>query len=313
MAVYTKLKKSEIKKLAKKFKLKVLNYAPVQGGACNSNYLLETNLGNYMMTLVEERNEEESMILGKLLLWLEQHQFKTTPLRKLKNGNIMGNFSGKPVLVKKYLSGKVIFDLNKKKLRQIGKRLGKLHRIPIPDFVLDHHYYEKPVFNSVFGAGIDPEFEKWLKNRLYYFEAHLPKTMPRGLIHGDVFADNVLFKKNRLKAIIDFEEACNYYMVYDLGMILIGLCSKGTDLDLKRSGEVIKGYQKIRTLEKEEINNLQLFTEYAAVRTSNWRYWKYHLTAPNPERAEKHREMMGLAEHLRKMDKKVFLEMVFAG
>lgn len=311
MAVYTRLKKSEIKQLAAEFELEMLSYEEVEHGASNSNYLLQTTEGNYMLTVVEDRNLEETLQLVHLLQWLKKHDFRTTPIRKTKKGELTSHFEKKPVFVKKYISGEVIFDLNSKKLRQIGTRLGLLHQIPAPDFLATSHFYESPLFNKVIGVDIDGEYESWLKDRLNYFEAALPQNMPRGLIHGDVFPDNVLFKNKKVKALIDFEEACNYFLVYDLGMILLGLCAEGYDFNFKSAKAIMKGYQKIRPLKKKERKHLKAYTEYAAIRTSNWRFWKYHISAPNPERANKHREMMGVAEKLRHMKRKDFLKKVF--
>ncbi len=311
MAVYTQLSKSELIKLASKFGLKMHDFKPVKGGACNSNYILETDCGRHMLTIVEERTEEETAVLAKLLLWLKKNKYPTTRLRKTKNGINYETYSGKAILVKKYLKGKVYDVLNAEQIKQVGKYLGHLHSVPLPDFLFDSHYYERPIFLSVIGKGIDLEYENWLKNRLKYFDKFLPRNMPRGLVHGDVFGDNVLFGKKKLKAIIDFEEACDYFLIFDIGMTMIGLCMDGLEIIPDKARALIKGYQKIRPIKKEEMVCLQLFMEYAAVRTSSWRIWKYHIDAPNPERKNKHREMMAIAEAVRGMTKKEFLKTVF--
>ena len=101
MAVYTQLQKSEIKKLASKFGLKVKSFAPVEGGACNSNYVLETSEGRHMLTIVEERTQKETAVLTKLLLWLKKNKFPTTRIKKLKNGEKYFAYGKKAVLVKK--------------------------------------------------------------------------------------------------------------------------------------------------------------------------------------------------------------------
>ncbi len=311
MAVYTQLSKPELVKLASKFGLKMNDFAPVMDGACNSNYLLETDHGPYMLTIVEERNEVEAAVLAKLLLWLEKNKYPTTRLRKTKNGGNYETYLGKAVLVKKYLKGKVHDVLNAGQIEQVGKYLGQLHSVPLPGFIPDYHYYEKPVFYSVIGKGIDVEYESWLEDRLDYFNKNLPENMPRGLVHGDLFSDNVLFEKKNLKAIIDFEEACNCFLIFDIGMTIIGLCMYGSKIIAEKARALLKGYQEIRYLEKEEMLNLQMFMEYAAVRTSSWRLWKYHIDAPNPERENKHREMMAMAEAVRDMPKEELLKIVF--
>lgn len=312
MAVYTQLKKSQINKIGNQFGLKLKTYTPNKGGACNSNFLIRTkDKKKYMFTLVEERTKKESAALSKLLLWLKKNQYPTTPLVKTINKKNFTLYKNKAVLIKKYLKGEVYEQLKPKHLRQVGQSLAELHKIPAPDFLPKYLYYEMPKFKEVIGPGIDPFYEKWLKKRLQYFKNKLPDDLPKGLIHADLFSDNILFKKNKLKAIIDFEEASNYTLIYDIGMTILGVCLDDGKIIKKKTQALIKGYQKIRQLKNKEIKHLQLFTQYAAVLTSSWRFWKYHIDAPNPERKNKHREMMGNAEMIREMPKRVFLKMMF--
>ena len=181
MAVYTKLTKSQIKKLASKFNLQLKAFAPIQGGACNSNYLLKTKQGRHMLTIVEERSKKETIILCQLLLWLEKQGYPTTRLRKTKNGNIHTLFIDKPVLVKKYLKGNVITKMARMHVEQIGMAMAQMHLTPLPGFLPTYLYYEKPVFKSVIGKGIDKKYEKWLKKRLSHLKDKLPKGLPKGL------------------------------------------------------------------------------------------------------------------------------------
>ena len=311
MAVYTQLRKSCLEKLASRFGLNLRSFVHNEGGSCNSNFLLKTNKGRYMLTLVEERTVSESAVLAKLLRWLEKHRYPTTRLRKTKNNKYYRTLKGKAVFVKKYLKGKTCGALNAKQLKQAGASLARLHAVPLPATISDKLYYEDPKFEKIIGRGIDMAYEKWLKKRYAFFKKMLPTDLPKGLIHADLFADNIIFNKNKIKAIIDFEEACHYYLIYDIGMAIIGLCMmEGKIIEVKAQA-FINGYQKERKLTKKEIKHLQLFMEYAAVRTSNWRIWKYHFDAPNAARKNKHREMMATAEMIRKMPKKKFLKIMF--
>jgi len=144
------------------------------------------------------------------------------------------------------------------------------------------------------------------------------------LIHGDIFYDNVLFEGTRLKAIIDFEDAAYEDKVFDLGMAIVGLCREGQGIvpekarALEGQGIVpekaralVKGYEQIRELEEAETRALQLYVEYAAATVSCWRYWKYHIDVPSVENADKHRQMVRVAERVRNIPKARFLEMVF--
>ena len=128
---------------------------------------------------------------------------------------------------------------------------------------------------------------------------------------GDIFFDNVLFENNKIKAIIDFEEACNYYLIFDLGMGILGLCRTGEKIDLNKARALIKGYEQIRSLGVPERDSLQLFIEYAAIATSWWRFWKYNIHTPTPDLRNKHWKMVQVAKEVEILDKKHFLSIVF--
>jgi homoserine kinase type II len=132
------------------------------------------------------------------------------------------------------------------------------------------------------------------------------------LIHGDLFYDNVLFHNRKFKAMIDFEEICNYCKVFDLGMALMSICAADGKLNLENACALVKGYLDNGKLEEAERNALQLMVETAAVATSCWRFWKYNIHDPTPERAQTHWEMAQFAEHVRAIPKEDFTSQVFA-
>jgi homoserine kinase type II len=139
----------------------------------------------------------------------------------------------------------------------------------------------------------------------------MPSGLPRGLIHGDVFYDNVLFAGKKLKAIIDFEDACQYYKVFDLGMAVVGLCTSESKVELTRVRSLINGYQSGRMLDVVEKESLQLFIEYAAIATSSWRFWKYNIVAPHVGKSDKHWEMVNIAKDVSAIPKNTFMNTVF--
>jgi homoserine kinase type II len=308
MAVYTQLKKPEIVKILKEYDLKLKSFRPEKGGASNSNYLLKTNRGKFMLTIAEEQTKKEVKQWAKRLRWLAKHQFKTPLSIQTKTGKLVSNFQGKPVIIKEYLSGYSLTNAKRKHYVEIGAGLAKLNAVPLPEFMINRMVFDSPVYQSVIGKNIDPYYEQWLKSRLEFFKKNMPKKLPKGLVHNDLFLDNVLFENDHFKTILDFEDASDFYFIFDVGMAIIGLCFKNEKLKLKRAKAFLEGYQSIRKLKQQEIKHLQFFTEYGAVLMSTWRAWKYHIDAPNHERAWKHQEMMRMAKHIQKMKPKKFLK-----
>ena len=136
--------------------------------------------------------------------------------------------------------------------------------------------------------------------------------LPRGLIHGDIFYDNVLFTPDKkLAAIIDFEEACHYYKVFDIGMCIVGTCSRKGKLSLAKTKSLVDGYQSKRQLETLEKETLKVFAEYGAVATSFWRFRQHNITKPNEDKANRYLEMKWLADHIHVISKQEFKERLF--
>lgn len=311
MASYTQLKQSDIRKTIRQFGLTLVDFAPIDGGASNSSFSLQTDQGNHVLTVFDDKTGGFVMRLGQLLLLLEEVNFPTTRLRPLIEQQILPLCDNKPVIVKKYIDGSTQTALNEVMICQIGAALADLHQIPAPSFLSKEHAYGLEMFETVIGKNIHPPFESWLSQQHDYLTQNIPVDLPIALIHGDCFADNVLFEGPMFKAIIDFEEACQYYRIFDLGMGIIGLCTHGESVDLGKARALLNGYQQVQRLEESEKVALQLFVEYAAIATAYWRFWKYYIHAPQAGMGETPFEMKRLAQAIKEILPETFLEIVF--
>jgi homoserine kinase type II len=307
----TTLQLSDIKEIVRNYGLIVNHFEPFGGETANSSYLLETDQESYILTVFLEKTFTNVTKMGQLLLLLGEYKFPSTRLIPLLTGEPALLYKEKPIILKRYISGQVCEDLNESMLYQIGEAMAKLHQIPDLDFLPNQHAYGLELFSSVINCNINREYESWLEEQLRYFEQKLPSELPRGPIHGDLFDENILFDDENLKAIIDFEDACYYYKLFDLGMAIIGLCVDSEKFTLSKVHSLIKGYQQIRTLEKQEQESLQLFIEYTATATSYWRFWKFHIHTPQAEKTDKHWEMVNFAKEARNMSKSQFIFEVF--
>ena len=312
MIVHTPLSSEAVREIAAQYHLEVKTFAPLGAGSGNSNFLLETQQGKVILSLFEEQSEEQVIVIARLLQWLEQHGFTTSRLLSNTSGKRVLFHRQKPLLLKTYLPGQVYFDLGEVMLEQVGSALAHLHQIPAPGYLPDHIYYELPKFTQVIGLGIDPGYESWLEERIHFLPQHFPQDLPRGLIHGDLFCDNVLFEEEQLIALIDFELACQYFLVFDIGMAIAGLCTTELALDWKKARALVEGYQQVRVLEPQERVALKHCTEYAAVKTSNWRFHRYCYYNPDPEKKHKHLQMVRLAEEIRSFSETTFQARLFS-
>ena len=312
MAVYTQLQENEIRKIGADYGLTIVDFAPIEAGASNSNYLLHTQQGDYVLTFFGDKTLAHANKLGQLLLLLAEHEFPTTRLLHPVKGGLTTMHKGKAVMLKAHIVGEMYQDLDEAMLRQIGAMMARLHQLPVPDFVPNGLSSGWQCLPDIVDQNVDPEYEAWIAKRLAELARRLPRELSRGLIHGDIFYDNVLFVGKKLAAIIDLEEATSYYKVFDLGMGIVGSCCGKSTVVLAKARALVDGYQQIRALEGKEKRALQLFIEYAATIVSCWRFWKYHIDTPIAEKADKHRQMRRIAKEIRGIPQARFLDAVCA-
>lgn len=311
MAIYTKLQKDDVQQIADSYSLSLTGFEPMEGGSSNTTYLLHTSQGACVLTVFEDAGFIDVTRIGRVLSLLERHGFPSTPPLASVAGNLTTMHLGKPVILKKYIDGQVREDLDVAMLTQVGAAMARLHQIPAPDFLLDECPHGRQAFTRVIGQGVNLEYESWLAQRSAYLADNIPARSSRGLIHADLFGDNILFEDGKLKAILDFADACYYYKGYDLGMGIVGLCTQDATVAFDKVRALTAGYQEVRILEEVEREALQLFVEYAAISITYWRFWKFNIHTPIAEKACRYKEMVGLAEAVGAIPKTRFLEAVF--
>jgi len=312
MAIYTKVDLGQLKELAAQFAIEVESFKAMGFGSANSNYVLTAkDEQKYILSIAEEMPREHVEVTTRVLNWLDDHKFRTARAFKTINGDWSLPFQGKTLTLRSFIHGKVELSLSEGMLGEVGEELATLHRIELPEFLPTQHIYKLAKFTNTIGKGVDPDFERWLEQRLEMLNERIDPKLPKGLIHGDLFADNIIFDERKLEAFIDFEMVCHHYLVYDLGMAVAGLCSRNLELDLEKLTALVQSYMFFRDMDDNEIELLQTFAELAAVHTANWRFWKFNFDSPTPSKKNKHLEMKTLADNIRKIPKEVFLESIF--
>ncbi len=324
MATYTQLNQDEIQNLADHYNLRITEFTPLDGGNGNSSHLIKTRQNTFVLTVCDDKKFDDVFKLGQLLLLLEQNKMPCNRLIPTHSGEILTSYSSahcsakedKAVMLKGYIEGQVVEVLDQVMLREVGKQAAILNQITPPDYLPTNHPYGLQLFPNVIGLNIDLKYEAWMAKEIDYLQQQLSEKLPRGLIHGDLFFDNLLFdyKSDELvfKAIIDFEEACHYYSVFELGMAVVGTCVEdGISVNLDKVRALVAGYQQIRPLQPTEKQSLQLFVRYAAVATSFWRFNKYNVEEPNIDKANHHWQMVQLANGIGDIPASQFLTAVF--
>lgn len=297
MAYYTNLSKNDILELANKYGIKLNHYQPIEQGISNSNFLLTTEQGKFVLTVFELDPIQASHI-ANVLRQLEQHKFPAPRLISTKDGKPITSFQDKPVLLKSYLPGQVLDKPDEQQLGQVGTALAHLHEIPAPEDLPGTPAYITQTYPTVIKAEIDREYRHWIEKRCNLINKNFPRNLPNGLIHGDLFSDNILFEDGKFKAMLDFEDTCQYFKVYDLGMAITGNCLNGTSISFGRTRALLNGYKQVRELELAEKDVMQLVIEWAAILTSAWRYWKFNIDKLDSDNSKRYLEMVEIAQKI---------------
>jgi homoserine kinase type II len=282
-------------------------YKLLKGGSANRNYIIHTEDHSFVLTICDEKSHEETVKLASLLEYLKQNKFSTSKLVKTKNGELISTWNSKPVMLKGFIEGDIANDLSEDLLQYLGTALAQLHQLKAPDFIPKTIAFGLDHFDEVKVYAPDSSFYTWLKSTQKYIENHIETDLPKALIHSDIFNNNIIVDKEGKQAtIMDFEEACYYYRVFDIGMMIIGTCSHEATINLGKVASLLKGYQqKIKLLEIEK-KALKAFTVYAATATGYWRHQNYNYIHVVPEMKDHYVEMKNLADYIMNMPESAF-------
>lgn len=281
MAVYTQLSNSEISAFLADYNVgQLLDVKPIAEGVSNTNYLLTTNhesrTTNYILTLFEKHTNLADL---PFFMSLTEHLAdKGIPCPRplhTKSGNTLGKIKEKPAVLVEFLHGKGNPEISEKHLELLGEMTAKLH-IAASDFKgsraneMNFSGIKKIFLRIASEANkIEENLQDNLQKEFAYLEKNLPSDLPKGIIHADIFPDNVFFSTNdlRITGIIDFYYSCTDFFAYELAIILNAWCFDAAhNFVPDRAFALINSYRKIRGLNAEEIAALPALCRLAAMR-----------------------------------------------
>lgn len=279
------LTKEDILEILEDFAVDQINHFKLlSGGSENSNYKIETDKGNFILTICEQKSMQEANRLAELLLHLKAHGFKTSTIVKTKEGLLNSTWKGKPIQLKAYLDGKIYDDFNEALLHFLGQEIAKLHQIPVPEYLPKTLGYGIEHFEKLKAFEKDSPFQAWLSEVKKIIAPYLKQGFRKSIIHSDIFDNNIIVNKEQTQGVImDFEEAAHYYCLFDIGMAIIGTCTNKKRILLSKVNALLKGYQEISPLSAAEINALPAFIHYAGASMTFWRYQNFRYIEVDPK------------------------------
>ena len=275
MAVYTKVNELTLATFLLAYDLgDLLGFEGIAEGVENSNYLLRTVKAHYILTLYEKRVDASDLPFFIEVMRQLASKGMNCPLPvSSQNGSIIQELMGKPCAVFSFLNGKSSSYPNIEKCKALGSCLAKLHQNAngvkqTRKNALGPESWQ-PLLDSVGQRAnqIGPSMHQRAQDRLNTILAAWPKGLPRGIIHADLFPNNVLFKGNNLTGVIDFYFACKDTLAYDVGICINSWCFESDgSFNLTKSRSLIDGYQAVRQLSNAEITAIPVLAAGSAMR-----------------------------------------------
>ncbi|VEJ45021.1 homoserine kinase [Bartonella vinsonii] len=275
MAVYTDIHPNDLKAFLTRYSIgSLLSYQGIEEGIENSNFMLYTTEGRFVLTLYEKRISKDDLpFFCNLMRHLRQRGIPCPQPVVQNDGTTIGQLAGRPAAIITFLEGRWIHQPNIYHCGEVGSSLAQLH-LAGQDFTLS-----RKNTLSVMGwkllwehcqtskDALLKEFEQKISMELSFLQENWPSNLPTGVIHADLFNDNVFFLDHRLSGIIDFYFACNDFWAYDLAICLNAWCfEQDHSYNLTKARKLLENYQKVRPLIPVEIKAIILLARGASLR-----------------------------------------------
>ncbi len=275
MAVYTEVSDEELTVFLARYDIgALLSFKGIAEGVENSNFLLNTEQAQFILTLYEKRVHREDLpfFLGLMEHLAARGLSCPTPVHD-RTGAVLQELAGRPAAIISFLNGYSVRRPRVPHCGPVGEALADMH-LAGADFPLTRA-------NALSLAGwrqlADATADKAdrlahglageIAAELRFLEASWPDDLPAGVIHADLFPDNVFFRGETMSGLIDFYFACNDLLAYDLAICLNAWCfEQDGAFNITKAKALCDGYRSNRALLPEEVAALPILARGSALR-----------------------------------------------
>jgi len=275
MAVYTEVSDEDLARFIRPYGLgDLLSCKGIAEGVENTNYLVHTTAGTYILTIYEKRVDPQDL---PFFLGLMEHLSAggvTCPLPvRDRDGRVLNEISGRHAALVTFLEGMWPKRPKAEHCHEVGKALAQMHnagqgfRLQRPNALGVAGW--RPLFDKFSPRAVEilPELNQLISDELSFLEASWPDALPQGVIHADLFPDNVFFIGDTLSGLIDFYFACNDALAYDIAVCLNAWCFEpNCHFNATKGRALLKGYDSVRQLSEAERAALPTLARGAAMR-----------------------------------------------
>jgi homoserine kinase type II len=275
MAVYTPVGEAELAAFLAAYDLgEATAFQPIQEGVENSNFFLETTLGRFILTVYEKRVDPADLpfFIGLMQHLAERGLPCPLPVHA-RDGQTLKRLGGKPAAIVSFLDGRSVRRLTPERCRAVGEALASLHLAAQGFGLQRENALALPGWRALFDGcrgkadRVDADLEAELQGEIELLASGWPAALPVGVIHADLFPDNVFFEGKRLSGVIDFYFACDDFWAYDIAICLNAWCFEpDSAFNVTKARALIEGYRSRRPLLDAEIEAIPVLARGAALR-----------------------------------------------
>src|SRR2546423_1727429 len=275
MAVYTDVAAEDLAEFLRGYDIgELLSYKGIAEGVENSNFLMHTSKGAYILTLYEKRVAEADLpYFLSLMAHLAEHGVSCPQPAKNRSGAVYSTLAGRPAAIINFLEGMWPRRPNAAHCAGVGEALAKMHLAgrDFPLFRANPWSVSgwRPLFDRAADRAdkVQTGLRDFIAKELDYLEARWPNDLPVGVIHADLFPDNVFFLGDKLSGLIDFPFACNDILAYDVAICLNAWCFEPDhSFNVTKARALLNAYGRARKLSQPEQDALPLLARGAALR-----------------------------------------------
>jgi homoserine kinase type II len=288
VAVYTDITEDDLKRFLAEYDVgELTSYKGIAEGVENSNFLLHTTRDPLILTLYEKRVEKADLpfFLGLMQHLASKDLSCPLPLPR-RDGALLGELSGRPAALISFLEGMWLRKPEAKHCREVGKALAAMHlagqdfAIRRPNALSLDGWKQLWAKSAERADEVEPGLQDEIAGELAFLAANWPQDLPAGVIHADLFQDNVFFLGDELSGLIDFYFACNDLLAYDVSICLNAWCfEKDGSYNITKGAALLEGYRIVRSLSEAEIAALPVLARGSALRFFLTRLYDW-LTTP---------------------------------
>lgn len=271
MSVYTKITFTQLASFLQQYDVgELISFDGISDGIENTNYFVTTSRGEFVLTLFEHLRHEELPYFLELMALLSEHDVPSAHPLADRKGNFLQTLAERPTALVQRLDGKAVQAPNLQQCTEVGAALGKMHREGQcfqyhRDNVRGPHWWH--VTSDQVLPKVSAAEAELLRAEIDYQMQYSHLGLPRGVIHADLFRDNVLFVDSELTGIIDFYYACNDVLLYDVAITVNDWCSCADgSLDKNMAEQLLLSYHEQRAFEPVEHEAWQTMLRAGALR-----------------------------------------------